>query len=368
MISCINPYAQFLSHRAQIESAVAAVFASGRYVLGEQVKTFESEFAAYCGACEGIGVNSGTDAIVLALRACGVGPQAEVVTVSHTAVATVSAIELAGAIPVFADIERDSFTIDPVKVQEAITARTRAIVAVHLYGQAADLDPLLAICRSKGIPLIEDCAQAHGAIYKGKRVGSIGEAGCFSFYPTKNLGAIGDGGMVVTSSRALAAQVRKLREYGWNEARDSTVPGMNSRLDELQAAILRVKLRNLDRDNNCRVRIANQYEAGLADSGIELPKSRAHCSHVYHLYVVRTAGRNELREFLRTRGITTLMHYPLPVHQQTAYVGRLPQANLHETEAAAGEILSLPMYPELSSEEVMEVIAAIREWRKEMGL
>jgi len=263
MILCANPGAQYQAHKAEIDAAVARVLAGGWYILGEETRAFEAEFAAYIGVREAVGVGSGTDALQIALAACEIGAGDEVITVSHTAVATISAIEMAGATPVLVDIEPDFFTIDPAQIEAAITPRTKAIIPVHIYGQPANLDAVLEIASRHKLRVIEDCAQAHGAAFRGTRVGAHGDIACFSFYPTKNLGAIGDGGMVVTNDVALAERARLLREYGWAERYVSHISGRNSRLDELQAAILRVKLRRLDDDNQMRAQIAQTLE----DSG-----------------------------------------------------------------------------------------------------
>lgn len=361
MILCGNPQAQYLTHQTEIDAAIRRVLDKGWYILGAEVAAFEAEFAAYIGAAQAIGVGSGTEALHLALRACGVGPGDEVITVSHTAVATVAAIELVGATPVLVDIEPDFFTLSPQRLEAAITPRTKAIMPVHLYGQPADMDSILEIAGRRNLRVIEDCAQAHGVIYKGRRVGSLGHLACFSFYPTKNLGALGDGGMVVTSQPDLGQQVRLLREYGWAERYISHTVGLNSRLDELQAAVLRVKLRHLDADNAARARLAAIYTQNLPNHNLILPPTRPDVTHVYHLYVVRSARRDELQQHLRANGIAALVHYPKPVHLQPAYHGRLPGCDhLPETERAAQEILSLPIYPELSEPEVLAVINAIR--------
>ena len=363
MILAANPRAQYLSHKDEIDAAISRVLDSGWYILGDEVRAFESEFAAYIGVRFGIGVGSGTEALHLALRACGIGPGDEVITVSHTAVATVAAIELCGAVPVLVDIEPDYFTMDPDKLEAAISPHAKAIIPVHLYGQPADLSPILEIARRHGIRVIEDCAQAHGAVYRGKRVGSWGDMGCFSFYPTKNLGALGDGGMVVTSDPALAERARLLREYGWAERYVSHLAGWNSRLDEIQAAVLRVKLRYLDADNAARIRLASLYEEGLAGIGLVLPSRRQDVTHVYHLYVVRSSRRDKLQAFLKAKGVGTLVHYPVPIHLQPAYTGRLRSNDtLLESERAAREVLSLPVYPELSGTEVQQVVETIRSF------
>ncbi|MBI2890646.1 MAG: DegT/DnrJ/EryC1/StrS family aminotransferase [Nitrospirae bacterium] len=363
MIAQANPLAQYLGHRAEIDAAVRAVLEGGNYILGPEVKAFESDFASYVGAAHGIGVGNGTDALHVALRACEIGPGDEVITVSHTAVATVAAIELAGARPVLVDIEPNFFTLDPARIEAALTPRTKAIVPVHLYGHAADLSPILRLARARGLRVIEDCAQAHGALYNGRRVGSFGDMACFSFYPTKNLGALGDGGIVVTSDTALAERSRLLREYGWAERFVSRIPGWNSRLDEVQAAILRVKLRHLDGANWARRRLARMYSDGLRDLGLVLPAEREPGTHVFHLYVVRSAKRDALRDLLTRHGIGAGVHYPVPVHLQPAYRGRLaPEGPLPQTERAVREVLSLPLYPELEEEKVQHVIQTIHSF------
>ena len=358
MILCSNPKAQYLAHKKQIDTAVQRVLDSGWYILGEEVKQFEAEFASYTGAGHALGVGNGTEAIHLALAACGIGQGDEVITVSHTAVATVAAIELTGATPVLVDIDPRYFTLDVSLVEKAITPRTRAIVPVHIYGQPVDMDAVMAIARRHGLRVIEDCAQAHGATWQGKRVGSIGDLGCFSFYPTKNLGALGDGGMVVTGDQELAAKARLLREYGWAERFISHFPGWNSRLDEIQAAVLRVKLPFLDADNQARREIAAIY--GELAGDLDLPAVRPGVEHVFHLYVTRSTRRDELLKHLREKGIGAAVHYPAPVHLQPAYRGRLPGGNaLPETERAAREILSLPIYPELTDTEQHTVKKAV---------
>ena len=365
MIPCCNPKAQYLSHKAEIDRALLEVLDQGRYILGQNVRAFESEFASYLGVSHGIGVASGTDALNLALQALGIGRGHEVITTSHTAVATVAAIEMAGATPVLADIDPDTFTLSPSKVEALLSPSTKAVVAVHLYGQAADLDGLLALTRTRGLKLIEDCAQAHGAEHRGRRLGSIGDLGCFSFYPTKNLGALGDGGFIATGDAALAERCRLLREYGWAERYISHVPGLNSRLDELQAAVLRIKLKTLDADNARRAALAADYDAGLADLPLTPPKRRASSTHVFHQYVVRSAFRDSLLAHLKKQGVEALIHYPVPVHLQKAYAGRLRGSDaLAESERAAREVLSLPMFPELSREQATAVVAAIRSFGK----
>lgn len=362
MIGCGNPRAQYEAHRAAIDVAISRVLESGRYILGEEVASFEREFANYIGVHHAVGVGSGTEGLHLALAACGIGEGDEVITVAHTAVATVAAIELTGATPVFVDIEPDYFTLDPERFEPAITSKTKAIIPVHLYGQPADLEAITSIARRYGIRVIEDCAQAHGATYRERRAGAWGDIGCFSFYPTKNLGAIGDAGAITTNDRELADKVRCLREYGWVERNVSSVPGWNSRLDELQAAILRAKLRFLDAENDRRREMAALYDELLIDADLVLPRRRADTRHVFHLYVVRSEARDELMVRLRANGVDAAIHYPVPVHLQPAYRGRISAHELTNTERVASEILSLPIYPGLTDADIEKVAAACERY------
>ena len=361
-----DPRAAYEAQADEIDAAVARVLRGGRYLLGPETEAFETEWAHYVGVAHAVTAASGTDALHLALRACGIGPGDEVITVAHTAVATVAAIDLCGATPVLVDIEPSCFNLDPAALDGARTNRTRAVVLVHLYGQPADLQATSDFCDRHGLRLIEDCAQAHGARYGGRRVGSFGDAAAFSFYPTKNLGAIGDGGAAVTNDPALAETMRSLRQYGWRQRRYvSEEPGWNGRMDELQAAILRVKLRTLDLDNDRRRALASVYDARLrAVAGLRRPDERDDTHHAYHQYVVRCANRDALADGLREAGIGTLVHYPEPVHRQPAYAGRrLARGDMRETEHAAREVLSLPMYPQLSpaaAVQVADTIARIR--------
>lgn len=353
MIWCGNPEASYRKYQTEIDGAIARVLHSGRYVMGPEVAAFEQEFSAYIGVSHGVGVGSGTDALWLALRACGIGAGDEVITVAHTAVATVAAIEVTGATPVLVDIEPDHYTINPDLIAEAVTPRSRAIVPVHIYGHPAAMPAIMAIAQQHGLRVIEDCAQAHGAIVNGKKVGSWGDLGSFSFYPTKNVGALGDGGMVVTNDADLAANLRQLREYGWKTRYVSEKIGWNSRLDEIQAAILRVKLRHLDEDNQRRSAVAAHYSQQLRSAGFRLPAVMPGATSVWHLYVVRLAARNACQAFLQERGVGALVHYPVPIHLQPAYAGRLPgRERLPHTEAAAEQILSLPLYPEIVPRDV----------------
>jgi dTDP-4-amino-4,6-dideoxygalactose transaminase len=363
-----NPKSNFLAHRDEINAAIARVMESGWYILGKEVERFENEFASYIGVRFGIGVGNGTEALHLALRACGIGPGDEVITVSHTAVATVVAIELCGAIPVLVDIDLNTYTIDPTQIESAITQRTKALIPVHMYGHPADMNSVMAIADRYELCVIEDCAQSHGSICEGCKTGAWGSMAAFSFYPTKNLGAIGDGGMVVTNDPQLAEQVRLLREYGWRQRYISESSGLNSRLDELQAAILRVKLRYLDEDNNKRQSIAEIYNEALSRTSLSLPVCLSGATHVYHQYVIRSRVRDSLKDFLRKKGIGTLIHYPVPIHRQPAYQGRLRcNGSMVATETAVGEILSLPIYPELPHDQVFLIAEAAVSWDRDQG-
>ncbi|HZC58212.1 MAG TPA: DegT/DnrJ/EryC1/StrS family aminotransferase [Xanthobacteraceae bacterium] len=359
-----SPAAQYRAHQKAIQTAIARVLDSGFFVLGEEVESFERAFAAYCGVGHGVGVASGTDALELAMRALGIGPGNEVITVSHTAVATAAAVLACGATPVLVDIDEAYYTIDASRIEAAITPRSKAILPVHLYGQAADMDAVLAIARSRKLSVIEDCAQSSGGRYGSRRLGSLGDLACFSFYPTKNLGAIGDGGMVVTADADLAARVRRLRQYGWDEARKTHEVGRNSRLDPMQAAILAAKLPHLDADNAQRAAIAARYDRGLAGLPLVRPVARANATHVYHLYVVRCDDRHRLMGHLRADQIGSTVHYAEPVHVQRGYAEKavLPQGGLPVTSAIVDKILSLPMYPELTDAEVDRVIASLRHY------
>ena len=360
-----DPRACFLAHRDEIEAAVRGALEGGSYILGPAVARFEEEFARFTGGGEAIGVASGTDALVLALRGAGIGAGDQVFTVSHTAVATVAAIELAGAVPVLVDIDPRTFTIDPERLEATVRthgrAGRRAVIAVHLYGLLADMPAILDVARRHELVVVEDCAQAHGAALAGRAAGCFGDVAAFSFYPTKNLGALGDGGAVVSADHSLVERVRRLREYGWRERYVSDVAGTNSRLDEIQAAILSVKLRHLEAENACRRQRAELYSARLATSELELPVVRAGATHIWHQYVVRSARRDHLRAALQEQRIGTLVHYPVPVHEQPAYRGRLAvdPAGLAHSETAARQVLSLPMHGHLEERDVERVAAAI---------
>jgi len=358
-----NPRANYLAYKKEINDAITRVLDSGMYVLGKEVNAFEKEFAAYIGVRFAIGVGSGTDALLLALRACGIGTGDEVITVSHTAVATVAAIEICGATPVLVDIDLNTYTIDPIKIKKAITQRTRAIIPVHLYGHPADMESIMRIANHLELVVIEDCAQSHGAEYKGHKTGAWGHIAIFSFYPTKNLGAIGDGGMAVTSDVKLAERIKLLREYGWRQRYISEFPGFNSRLDELQAAILRVKLRYLDIANSKRQKIAKVYEKLLSTTNLRLPTCIPGARHVYNQYVVSSKHRDSLIKFLHKKRIGALIHYPVPIHKQPAYRDRLQcVGSMRNTEKVVREIIGLPIYPELPIESVRQVAEIIISW------
>lgn len=363
-IGFAKPQAQTARHRAEILAAVERVLDGPSYILGSEVQRFEEEFAATMGAAYAIGVANGTDALVLAMRALGIGSSDEVIVPAHTAVATIAAIGMTGATPRFVDVLPDRLSLDPAQVARAIGPRTRAIIIVHLYGHPAEMAGLMDVAARAGLPVIEDCAQAHGARWRGETVGTIGAIGCFSCYPTKNLGAIGDAGVCVTDDLELAERIRMLRQYGWQGRQISEIEGMNSRLDELQAAILRVKLPHLDDDNARRREIAARYDAGLAALPLVTPHRGEGCEPVYHLYVVRTRERDALKDWLAAQGILAGLHYPLPAHRHPAYRSAHGEARLPVTEAAACEVLSLPIYPELTDAQVDRVIEAVRDyWR-----
>lgn len=375
-----DPLALYLAHKDEIDAAIAKVLHGGWYILGEETDAFEREFAHFLGTGYAIGVASGTDALHLSLRACGIGPGDAVATVSHTAVATVAAIELTGAAPVLVDIDPLTFTMDPNRLEDAIkehqagwkpTARGRlkGIIPVHLYGQPADMAAIGDIARRYDMYVIEDCAQSHGASIGSLKTGAWGNVAGFSFYPTKNLGALGDGGALATNDRELAERIRLLREYGWRERYISDLPGMNTRLDELQAAILRVKLHYLDQENARRRDLARLYGSFLSGTTLLLPKVRADAHHVYHQYVIRSKRRDTLRVFLQENAVGTLIHYPLPVHLQPAYQGRIliGAGGLEHTERVCREILSLPMHPHMSDEQAQRVGGLILRWDRLTG-
>ncbi|MGZ6347708.1 MAG: DegT/DnrJ/EryC1/StrS family aminotransferase [Anaerolineales bacterium] len=357
-----SPRAQYEAHRDEINSAIQRTLDSGWYIRGHEGQAFESEFAAFCGVKFAVGVGSGTEALWLALKALDIGSGDEVITVALTAVATVAAIVETGARPVMVDVCADDLTIDPERVAAALTPRTKAILPVHLYGQSARLSKICSTAEKHGIAVLEDCAQAHGAIYKGRPVGSWGVMGTFSFYPTKNLGAIGDGGAVVTNDPKLEERLRLLREYGWHERYISSIHGWNSRLDELQAAILRVKLTHLKDDNLRREKIADRYRQSIAHTKFTPLASFPDRSSVHHLYVVRHPDRDRARAVLTEKGVGTAVHYPSPVHLQEAYIKFGDgEESLPITEQACREIISLPLYPEMTDEDAQLVCEALNQ-------
>jgi dTDP-4-amino-4,6-dideoxygalactose transaminase len=351
--------------RSELDAAITRVLDSGWFVLGEEGSAFETEFANYCGSAHAIGVASGTDAIELALRALEIGPGDEVITQANTCVPTVAGIERAGATPVLCDVEHAGGLMDPESLAAAIGPRTQAVLPVHLYGQCADLDAIGVVAGEAGIELIEDCAQAHGAELTGKRAGSIGRLGCFSFYPTKNLGALGDGGAVVTNDDALAERLRLVREYGQTERYVHVTTGVNSRLDELQAAVLRTKLPHLDSWNRRRRELASRYSEAISKTSILPPVELPGRRHAYHLYVVETDDRAALQAHLESRGVRTAVHYPRPVHGYKPYrsLGDGP-VPLTVSEHLCERVLSIPIYPELTEEEVEGVSAALADYRR----
>ncbi len=363
MIPFASPLAQYNSHRDEILGAITHVLDSGHYILGSEGATFEKSFAAYCDVDDGVGVNSGTDALILAMKALDIGPGDEVITVSHTALATISAIITCGATPVLVDVDPLYYTMNPEFIGDAITNRTKAIIPVHLYGQCADMNAIMEIADKHGLSVIEDCAQAAGATYNKQKVGSIGHAGCFSFFPTKNLGAIGDAGMVVSKCKELGERVRRLRQYGWDQNRMTLETGLNSRLDEIQAAILNVKLKYLDEDNDKRRKLAILYHDGFDQLGITLPKARPNSTHVYHLYVISCPQRDILAEHLHNAGIATGIHYRTAAHEHTGYdqLCRLPKNGLPVTNKLIKNILSLPIFPGLSANDLNAVISLSRD-------
>jgi dTDP-4-amino-4,6-dideoxygalactose transaminase len=353
---------QYRNIKSEIDAAIARVLESSQFILGAEIASFERDFAAYCGATECIALNSGTSALHLALLAAGVGPGDEVITVPFTFVASVAAILYVGARPVLIDIDPRTFTMDTAEIESAITPRTKAILPVHLYGHPTDMDPIMEVARRRELIVIEDAAQAHGAKYKGRPVGSIGDIGCFSFYPTKNLGAYGEGGAVTTNNKEYAHTVRMLRDWGQDQKYHHVLRGYNYRMEGFQGAILRVKLRHLESWIEARRAVARKYDELLADCGLDLPTEMPWARHVYHVYTVRAENRNELQRALHAAGIQTAIHYAMPVHLQPAYADLgYPAGSLVHSEAAAQQVLSLPIYPELSPSAIGEVTRAVKK-------
>jgi dTDP-4-amino-4,6-dideoxygalactose transaminase len=361
MIPFVDLKTQYLSIKPEIDQVVFSVLESSAFILGKFVESFEKDFAAYCGVSYAMGVNSGTSALHLALLAAGVGPGDEVITTPFTFVATAAAIHYCGARPVYIDIDPASFTIDPSRIEEAITPRTKVILPVHLYGQPADMDPILEIAKRHEIIVIEDAAQAHGAEYKGRRVGSIGDIACFSFYPGKNLGAYGEGGAVTTSNESYAKTIRMLRDWGQSRKYHHDLRGFNYRLEGMQGAILGVKLKHLDRWTDARRAHAALYTEHLRGADVATPVEMSYARHVYHVYAVRTASREALIEELSAQGVQTGIHYPIPVHLQKAYADdAFKPGDFPHAERAATEVLSLPMFPELTGEQIRQASSAVR--------
>jgi dTDP-4-amino-4,6-dideoxygalactose transaminase len=369
MIPQTSPGANYRAHQTEIDAAVARVMHSGIYILGKEVAAFETEFSSFLGARHGIGVGSGTDALHIALRACGVGAGDRVATTSLTASATAAAIELAGATPMFIDVDPRTGLLDPERLEQAIkgagSQRLKAIVPVHLYGYPADMESIMALADRYELMVIEDCAQSHGASIGLRKTGAWGHMAAFSFYPTKNLGGIGDGGAIITNDSSLAEKARLLREYGWRERYVSERAGCNSRLDEMQAAILCAKLPYLNRENARRREIAERYSQALSGSVVETILPHPKVEHVYHQYVVMCDRRQELLVFLKEEGVGALIHYPVPLHLQPAYQMRqsLQDGALANSERLCKRVLSLPMFPELTNEQVDTVIRAVRQWK-----
>jgi dTDP-3-amino-3,4,6-trideoxy-alpha-D-glucose transaminase len=345
--------------------AVERVAHSGAFTLGEEVEAFEREFAAYCGAGFAVGVASGTDALVLALRALGVGPDDEVIVPANSFIATAEAVTLVGARPRLVDVDPVTHLLNAEIVERNLSARTRCVIPVHLYGRTVDLAPILELTRERGVAVLEDACQAHGAVYRDRRVGSIGDAGCFSFYPAKNLGAWGDGGAVVTNDEALADTVRLLRSHGERPRYHHRVVGTTSRLNGLQAAVLRVKLRRLDGWNDDRRQAADALRRALHGANVDLPLlAVAEGDHVYHLFAIRCDDRDGLREHLASRGIAAAVHYPVPIHRTEAYADLgLGRGSMPVAERAAERVLSLPLFPGMTGEEIAAVAAAVHDWQ-----
>jgi len=355
---------QYDSIRDEIKESMEKVMRSGGFIIGEDVGSFEEEFARYCGVKYGVGVNSGTDALFLACLACGIGKGDEVIVMPYTYIATALGISMAGARPVFVDIEEKTYNIDVSRIEKSITKKTKAILPVHLYGHPVDMDPIMEIAKRYNLKVIEDCAQAHGALYKGKKVGSFGDTSCFSFYPTKNLGAFGDAGMAITNSEETRERLLLLRDYGRKGRYEHVLRGYNSRLDTLQAAILKVKLKHLDEWDEKRRKNAHLYTKLFKQNKLDVmcPYEADYAKHVYHLYPVRVKNRKEVMKKLTEKGIRTLIHYPIPIHLQEAYKDLgYKKGDFPVSERCCEEILSLPMYPELTEEEIGYVVQAFKE-------
>jgi dTDP-4-amino-4,6-dideoxygalactose transaminase len=363
MIPFSDPVASFQQYKTEIDEAIARVLRSGWFILGKEVEAFEKEFALFHGNnFQAVGVANGTDAIALCLRSLGLGPGDEIITTSHTAVATVAGIEQANCVPVFADIDPISRCIDPISIKKRISKRTRAIMPVHIYGQPCDMDSIGKIAKSYDLEIIEDCSQAHGAEINGMKVGTFGALAAFSCYPTKNLGGIGDGGIILTKSVKLAEKIKELRQYGWKQERVSMSIGYNSRLDELQAAVLRTKLSYLKISNEKRRAIAKKYNKSFEMIPIRTPTLFPNELHAMHLYVIESEDRTSLFEHLRKNGVGASLHYPLAVHQQPAYSRVKGSSDLPKTEKFYQSHLTLPLYPELKDESVLKIITTVKDY------
>ena len=363
MIPMLDLKREYHAIKDEIDRAVSGVLNGAFYVLGQNVAAFERDFAAYVGTKFAVGVGSGMDALHLALHALDIGPGNEVITVANTAAATAMAITATGAQPVFCEISEHTYIMDPRRIAEKITKKTRAILPVHLFGHPADMAPILSLARDQGLFIVEDACQAHGTRYRKKKTGTFGDLGCFSFYPSKNLGCYGDGGMVTTDDPHLADKLRMLRNYGQRGRYEHSILGYNSRLDELQAAILRVKLKYLDAWNKRRRRGAQIYQKLLAGLSIDLPVQEKGAYHTYHLYVIRLSDRNGLGRFLRENNVITNIHYPLPLYRQQAFADRKPAwEQLPVTERCTAGILSLPLFPWIADKEIEEVSSLVTKW------
>jgi dTDP-4-amino-4,6-dideoxygalactose transaminase len=362
-VNFVDLKAQYQTIKPEIDKAIENVISNTAFILGKAVAEFEEQFAAYCGAKHCVGINSGTSALIMALKALDVGEGDEVITTPNTFIATAEAISFAGATPVLVDIEEKNYNLDPAKLEKAITAKTKAIIPVHLYGQPADMDPIFEIAKKKGIPVIEDAAQAHGAQYKGKKTGGLATAACFSFYPGKNLGAYGEGGAVTTDDEGMAQKVRMLRDHGSPKKFYHEFIGNNCRLEGIQGAVLSVKLKHLDKWNDGRRKNADLYRKYLEGTGVGLPEEMPYARHVYHVFCVRVKERQKLIDFLKEKGIFTNIHYPIPIHLQKAYsfLG-YKKGDFPATEGCMDEILSLPMFAELTEEEIKYTADCIREF------
>ena len=362
-VNFVDLKAQYQTIKPEIDAAIQGVISNTAFVLGKAVFDFEEKFAQYCGTKYSLGINSGTSALIMAMKALGIGEGDEVITTTNTFIATAEAISYAGARPVLVDIEDESYNMDPGKLEEAITKKTKAIIPVHLYGQPADMDPILQIAKNKGIFVIEDACQAHGAEYKGRKAGSLGMVGCFSFYPGKNLGAYGEGGGVTTDDEQIAQKVKMLRDHGSPKKFYHEFIGNNCRLEGIQGAVLGVKLNHLDLWNDGRRKNADLYRKYLKGTDVKVPQEMPYAKHVYHVFCVRVKDRQKLMDFLKEKGVFTNIHYPIPIHLQKAYsfLG-YKKGDFPVTEGSMDEILSLPMFAELTEEQIKYTTDCIREF------